>query len=233
MGGGLGAGLLMTLKAFRVYVASVLLFIGQLEDLPTAFRHHESVACRKLFPGPTNWMTADGFRELKSLHFPEELKDIESIAIAANARVVRLEANGTLDIQSRAEKIRCLTCSSNFGTLQRLGWLGDLRNNSFLLSLDRAHRRVEAAISQQPARGQWEQQAGWQRRATTIVYSCNSAPAQTPGPLAAHPSTGFTCQSSSSCAASSGQHLSAAGVGCHPTAPVQWLVHSITIWRAR
>ena len=46
--GKLGVGLLMSIKAYRVYIASVLLFVGQLVPLPPDFRHTEALACRRL-----------------------------------------------------------------------------------------------------------------------------------------------------------------------------------------
>ena len=168
--GKLGAGLLMTLKAFKVYIASVLLFVGQLEELPSAFKHHEACACRKLFPGPMNWMTADGFRELKTLHFPEELKDIHSAVIAAKARVVNFEANGALDVQNRSEQLECLTGSSTSCSLVREGWLGCWRNQSFLLNLNRARQHAQAAITRQPAGVQGTQRTGWQGRVAQLIY---------------------------------------------------------------
>jgi hypothetical protein len=117
--GSLGVGLLMTLKAFRVYVESVLLFVGQLEDLPKILKTCESAACRQLFPGPKDWMTADGFRELKTLYASDELRDIESIVVASKARVAQFEANGALDVQGRAEKMESLDCAATSCSLAR------------------------------------------------------------------------------------------------------------------
>ena len=81
----------MTLRAYRIYVASVLLFVAQLEDLPSTFDHAEATACRRLFPGPHLWITPGVLKELRALEFPTDLACIHTIAVAAKSRVVRYE----------------------------------------------------------------------------------------------------------------------------------------------
>ena len=99
--GALGLGLHMTLRAYRIYAASVLLFVAQLEDLPSTFDHAEATACRRLFPGPHLWITPGVLKELRALEFPTDLARIHTIAVAAKSRVVRYEnvAQGGLQIQ--------------------------------------------------------------------------------------------------------------------------------------
>ena len=92
--GRLGVGPLVTLKAYRVYIASVLLFVGQFEDLPEDFRKNECQACRVLFPGPNYWMTPKCLKELRTLCFPNEFSDAYTTVQAAKAWVTKWEANG-------------------------------------------------------------------------------------------------------------------------------------------
>ena len=47
------------------------------------------MACKHRCPGPRDWITADALRELRALGFPEAMKDLESTAVAAKARVVQ------------------------------------------------------------------------------------------------------------------------------------------------
>ena len=168
--GNLGAGLLMTLKAFRVYVASVLLFVGQLEELPCTFKALEAAACRKLFPGPKDWITADCVRELRTLHFPEELKDIETAVIAAKARVAKFEAGGALQVQVRARQMQLLNCASTSISLRRLGWWGDWRNNGIIFNLSKASFAVDALRTHHPGEAFWAQRLGWQKQVARLMY---------------------------------------------------------------
>ena len=168
--GSLGAGLITTLRAFRIYIASVMLFVGQLEELPLNFRDTEAIACRKLFPGPKGWMTADGLRELKSLYFQAELQDIGSTVTAAKARVVEFEAGGRLNIQKRAENIQLLIFNADSITLARLGWFGSWRNSSFILNLNRAHAQVKSIRGGNPGDNHWTQRQGWQTRIANTIY---------------------------------------------------------------
>ena len=168
--GNIGIGLLLTLKAFRVYVASVLMFVGQLEELPDNFKDSEARACRKLFPGPMDWITADGLRELKSLGFQDEMKDIVTTLIAAKARVVKFESGGDLNVRGRAEEMQRLTCSQDSTNLARLGWLSCWRNTSFLLNLNRARVRVGAIYMDNALDTHWAEQQLWQKRIANMIY---------------------------------------------------------------
>ena len=68
--GRLGAGLFLTGMAYTIYVASVLMFIGQLEPLPRSFPDFEKRACAALFPGPGNWITVPALKGLRHWAFP-------------------------------------------------------------------------------------------------------------------------------------------------------------------
>ena len=54
--GRLGVGLQLSLNAYSVYMSFVLLFVGQLEELPSDWRDWEQRACTALLPGPRGWM---------------------------------------------------------------------------------------------------------------------------------------------------------------------------------
>jgi len=103
--GALGLGLFMTLKAYSVYMATVLLFVGQLEDVPEEFDDIEDRACRKLFTGPWKWIAPEALHTLTRLHFPIELCNARKLAVAAKSRVVRSEnaGEGGLKIRMRVK----------------------------------------------------------------------------------------------------------------------------------
>ena len=54
--GKLGLGLLLTLQVCQIYIASVLKFVVQLEDLPADFVAQEQKAIRAPLPGPSDWI---------------------------------------------------------------------------------------------------------------------------------------------------------------------------------
>ena len=83
----MGLGMQLTLRSYRVYMASVLLFVGQLEDLPETFEGVERTACRRLFPGPNNLITPGVLKNLKSIGLPAELANESAMAVAAKSRV--------------------------------------------------------------------------------------------------------------------------------------------------
>ena len=52
-----GLGLHLSLRAYSVYITSVLGFVTQLEPLPAElFDTAEICMCRRLFPGPNYWV---------------------------------------------------------------------------------------------------------------------------------------------------------------------------------
>ena len=71
--GSRGAGMLTALQAYRVFVASTLQFVAQLEELPPDFLGVEERAVRQLFPGPRGWMSAACAKDLHAIPFPEQL----------------------------------------------------------------------------------------------------------------------------------------------------------------
>ena len=147
MWGQLGAGACLTARAYQVYVASVLSFVGQLEPLPDDFDAAEEKACAALFPGPTDWITAGGLTDLRSLGCPWELRDVRAATIASKARVVRFEAQGNLQVHARARRMGALLSNVD-STLAREAWLGMWRPRCFLLQLACADIQVSQMICQ-------------------------------------------------------------------------------------
>ena len=103
----MGLGLQNTVDAYKTYIASVLMFVAQLTPVPEVFDGAEWGAVKKLFPGPTGWVTPAAMKELKEV-FPTELMDVRLAACAAQARVARLEAarHGGLHVDARASALR-------------------------------------------------------------------------------------------------------------------------------
>ena len=89
--GALGPGVFHTCEAFRVFVASVVMFGARLRPLPVNFSAAETSAYAELFPGPGAWASAECLTQLRDLGFPCELMDIRCASVAAKARVCHYE----------------------------------------------------------------------------------------------------------------------------------------------
>ena len=87
-----------------------MMFAAQLDPLPPAVLEAELRAVTTLFPGPRGWIDLDTLKSLKQLHFPQELCDIQSAAIAAKARVATFEnlKHGGLRVEARANHLRAV-----------------------------------------------------------------------------------------------------------------------------
>ena len=81
----------MTIRAYATYMVAVLLFVGQLEAIPTDFDDIEARACRRLFVGPYRWILPEVLKQLKAMHFPVELKCAKTLSVVARSRVLRME----------------------------------------------------------------------------------------------------------------------------------------------
>ena len=173
--GKLGVGMFLTLQAYRVYISSVLQFVGQLEDAPPQLSKEEDMAIKKMFRGPKDWVTADCTRELKTLGFGDQLADIHSILTASKARVVRWEAEGCLRIHQRAVLMQRLTCRDDSCTLARLTWLRTWRDRSFILNLFKAAEHVQIWYKANPDHERWHRKVDWQKHATEQVYGPSRA----------------------------------------------------------
>ena len=88
----LGLGLYFSILVYRVYVVSVLSFIGQLELPPNSWRQDEKKLFSKLFPGPNGWARPDDFYGLKrDFGFPVEAPDFCTTIRAAKFRIAHRE----------------------------------------------------------------------------------------------------------------------------------------------
>ena len=132
--GNMGVGALLTCQAYQVFIGSVLMFVGQLEALPDDFGDWERQACRALFPGPARWIAPSCLKELRTLGFATELKDITSTTVVAKARVLRFEASGELAVRSRAWDLRMMVHTCSIGTLARCTWLRTWADRCFYTS---------------------------------------------------------------------------------------------------
>jgi len=106
--GALGLGLHMTIRAYATYMVSVLLFVCQLEAIPTDFDDIEARACRRLFVGPYRWILPEVLKQLKAMHFPVELKCAKTLSVAARSRVLRTEnrQHGGLRVRERQRHLQ-------------------------------------------------------------------------------------------------------------------------------
>jgi len=170
--GEMGLGTLTTFQAYQVFISSVLLFVAQLDPLPENFDNHERKACRSLFPGPTRWMTPGCLKEFKSFNFPRELPDVQALATAAKARIVRFEcvSSGGLNIEQRAHALDALSFNDQC-SLAQFSWVSEWRKHSFLIHL----RDADQALKVQLANGRGHElklnlRLGWQGRISTLFH---------------------------------------------------------------
>ena len=168
--GRLGVGLHLSLQSYRVYIASVLLFVGQFEALPADWPDWERRACAALLPGPRDWIHPGCLKELQEFHYPIALKDVERTCIAAKARVAKWEAHGALRIRERARVLGELSCSSADVSLARVAWLHEWRDRAFVLQIARADSQVrDARLALASTPEWWQKRANWQKRAVLLI----------------------------------------------------------------
>ncbi|CAK0852851.1 unnamed protein product [Prorocentrum cordatum] len=103
-----GCGAFHCLVAYRVYVASVLTFLGQLDGVPAEFEDAERRACAALFRGPQCWLPPPFLRALQHLGSPVGLVNVHETALAAKCRVAKWEdrRNGGLRVDLRSDALR-------------------------------------------------------------------------------------------------------------------------------
>ena len=172
-----GAGMLITLQAYRCYIASVLVFVAQLEELPSNFAATEDKAVRKLFPGPRDWITAAAMKDLKVAGFPMELPDTLQYGVAARARVARHEdrCNGGLQVRERRRKLLTRLGAANDLDAEYHAWI----QKGFLCALHdatvvllNAERKLGTENSLLGfGNGSIQQKEGWQKRAYALLRS--------------------------------------------------------------
>ena len=86
-------GLQFAAWVYKIYVASTLSFLLQLDTLPTDWAAQEASILRSLVPGPYRWCVANDLHGLRrDFGFAHEFVDLRDTSLAAKFRVVQCEA---------------------------------------------------------------------------------------------------------------------------------------------
>ena len=119
-------------------------------------------------------------KEFKSLNFPMELPDVQALATAAKARIVRFEcaSSGGLNIEQRAHVLSGLAFNDQC-SLAHFSWVSEWRKHSFLFPL----RDADLALKVQLASGRGHDlklnlRLGWQGRISTLFHGQTRIKAQ-------------------------------------------------------
>jgi hypothetical protein len=131
-------GLHCAALTYNVFAASVLAFVGQLEEVPTEVLQAETRLHRYAAKGPGGWATSSDLWNLREMGLTSNFVNIEVMAHAAKIRVSTWEAryNGGLKVVERARLLR--QCMSNTEYIDRLDLWYDWYRASHVLVLDRA-----------------------------------------------------------------------------------------------
>ncbi|CAK0910901.1 unnamed protein product [Prorocentrum cordatum] len=99
----LALGLQYAAFVYKVYVASTLSFLLQLEPLPVRWASVETQILRILVPGPCHWCRPDELHGLRrDFGFPCEFTDLRVVSLAAKFRVAHVEARAQGGLCHRA-----------------------------------------------------------------------------------------------------------------------------------
>jgi len=140
-----GLGLHLSLRAYSVYIASVLSFVTQLEPLPLElFDAAELFMCRRLFPGPNYWVKPAVLHQLRELGSNICLQDLRVTSVAARSRVFRASAGGGADIRRRERRLQQTFAISG---VSHCLWLRTWADANFFSNVVDADRQVDAAIA--------------------------------------------------------------------------------------
>ena len=184
--GKLGLGLLHSIEAFQVFIASVMMYVAQLDPLPPDFPSLEGRACRSWLPGPKDWISTGFLKGMTTAFFPKELPDLQLSSVAARARVATHEdaLHGGLRVRHRARDLRRVmhAADNSFHVGRFAQWL----KGNFLFSLEAAtdtlqkreqHLRHDTSMMYSEGLPNQERQ-GWQARATKVLVSGNEVEAR-------------------------------------------------------
>ena len=167
--GKLGVGAYLSMDAYKIYICSVLSFVGQLDNLPDNWRDFELKACSALFPGPTRWITPGCLKELKAMHSGKEWPNLDHTTLASKARVLRFEniTHGGLRAVSRWNNLKQLMMDAPC-SLGQIQFVAKWASNSFLFNLkaaDDKQRQLTTGLTDT-----WLQvRAGWQCKFTKLI----------------------------------------------------------------
>jgi len=130
--------MLLSIEAFQMFIASVLMFCAQLGPLPSDFGSIEDRALRCLFLGPKGWISTSFLKAMTFAGFPKEFMDIPAAALAARVRVALHEdaQYGGLRVQERSRQLRsvCEFADDLPVAFLASGWI----KGCFLFSLEAA-----------------------------------------------------------------------------------------------
>ena len=165
MWGQLALGLQFAAVVYRVYIASTLGFLLQLDDLPDTWPGTEAQILRTLVHGPYLWLTARDLHGLRrDFGFPQEFVDVREVGLAAKYRVTKCEGCRSGGLGHRIW-LRTLAAAERASVqLLRLGRWRAWFHSSFCHKLEQAVAAVrQAGISETQAR---ELAAGYSRLGT-------------------------------------------------------------------
>ena len=104
------------------------------------------------------------------MSFPFELKDVALAVVAAKARLARWDGNGSLQVRGRALALQGLRQAAVSSSLDRLAWLAQWQERTFLCQIARAAAQVQAARRALPQTPDWwTEPKEWQRQATLLL----------------------------------------------------------------
>ena len=141
-----GLGLLWSMLAYRIYIASVLGFLLQLDTLPSHWASTEAALLRAIVPGPYRWCEATDLQGLRrDLGFAQEFPDLRMTSIAARVRVHCREAAAHGGLRVREWLRRLESAHSRSQHLGREGCWRAWFASSFCHSLHLAFREMRNA----------------------------------------------------------------------------------------
>ena len=166
-GGQAGLGLMLTIRAYATYIASVLLFVAQLTSLPDNFEDYEKKTIRSLLPGPTAWISAATLHNLKELGFPMNFPSLRNMAIAARSRICR-ERDHVHRIHERAAQLR--RDLDNCEDWIQLQWAAKWSGRSFIFHVAQGDNIVQRRLEECTRLNILPQRyIDWQLRSTSLI----------------------------------------------------------------
>eukprot|EP00959_Pyramimonas_sp_CCMP1952_P263810 5517247-Pyramimonas_sp.AAC.1 len=112
----IGAGMLVSIAALRIYIFPLAGFLLRLEALPEHWAQTERKLLETLFPGARGWACPCLLQHLKGLGFPAEVPNLRATAQGAKCRVYRWEnaAQGGLQFDGRQRRLIQARMNSDF-----------------------------------------------------------------------------------------------------------------------
>ena len=171
-----GAGMHLTILAYRVYIASLVRFHAQLDNLPEHWDDVERRALLKLFRGPTGWTVPVVLRNLRALGFHMEIPNMRSYASAAQCRVYRFDnvGRGGLHIRDRVHALQAAARRSPY--VSRVATWSQWFDTNFITNLYGSWKSLLGADSHfarqgvRAADGRIRAPPQWQRQAVGILH---------------------------------------------------------------